>query len=192
MPLPGWEHEVESMKKAISGRPLPGEFAHYAQADIDAVSGDDILETLGGQMRETLAVFRKVDEASAGKVRYAPDKWNLKQVVGHLADDERIFAYRALCIARNDARPLPGFEEKDYVNAAGFEALPMEQLLEDLRIVRQASVALFRGVSPDAWQRKGTVNGYAATVRGLAFHIAGHELHHMRIVRERYLPLIHA
>lgn len=178
------------MTRAISGRPEPGEFAHYAQSDIDAVSGDDIVETLGRQMKETLAVFRKLDEASASQIRYAPDKWNLKQVVGHLADDERIFAYRALCIARRDARPLPGFEERDYVNAAGFEALPMEQLLADLKTVREASVSLFRGVSAEAWLRKGMVNGYAATVRGLAFHIAGHELHHMRIVRGRYLPLI--
>jgi len=180
------------MKRAISGRPEPGEFAHYAQADIDAVSGDDIVETLRAQMKETLAVFQNVNEAAASQIRYAPGKWNLKQVVGHLADDERIFAYRALCIARNEARPLPGFEEKDYVEAASFEALPIEQLLEDLRIVREASVSLFSGVSSRAWLRKSMVNGYTATVRGLAFHIAGHELHHMRIVREKYMPLIHA
>lgn len=180
------------MKRAISGRPEPGEFAHYAQADIDAVSGDDIVETLRAQMKETLAVFHNVDEASASQTRYAPGKWNLKQVVGHLGDDERIFAYRALCVARNDARPLPGFEEKAYVEAAAFEAFSMEQLLEDLRIVREASLSLFSGLSPGAWLRKGMVNGYTATVRGLAFHIAGHELHHMRIVREKYLPLIHA
>lgn len=180
------------MKRAISGRPGPGEFADYAQGDIDAVSGDDIVETLSRQMQETLAVFRNVGEAAASQIRYAPGKWNLKQVVGHLADDERIFAYRALCIARKDARPLPGFEEKDYVSAAGFEALPMSQLLADLKIVREASVSLFGGLAPEAWLRRGMVNGYAATVRGLAFHIAGHELHHLRIVREKYLPLIHA
>jgi len=180
------------MKRSISGRPEPGEFAHYAQADIDAVRGDDIVETLRAQMKETLAVFRNVDEAAAAQVRYAPGKWNLKQVVGHLADDERIFAYRALCVARNDARPLPGFEEKDYVVAADFEALPIEQLLKDLGIVREASISFFSGISSRAWVRKGVVNGYSATVRGLAFHIAGHELHHMRIVREKYMPLIHA
>lgn len=178
------------MNREPSGRPQAGEFAHYAQSDIDAVAGDDIVRTLAVQMTETLAVFRSVEEEAASRIRYAPDKWNLKQVIGHLADDERIFAYRALCVARRDARPLPGFEEKDYVNAARFEELPLEELLEDLRIVREGSISLFRGLTPEAWLRNGTVNGYQASVRGLAFHIAGHELHHMRVVRDKYLPLI--
>lgn len=178
------------MNRTISGRPRPGEFAHYAQSDIDAVTGDDIVTTLAAQMKETLGVFRSVDEDSASSVRYAPGKWNLKQVIGHLADDERIFAYRALCVARSDARPLPGFEEKDYVNAACFESLPIQELLEDLRIVREGTISLLRGLASEAWLRTGMVNGYQASVRGLAFHIAGHELHHMRIVREKYLPLI--
>jgi hypothetical protein len=178
------------MTGSVSGRPQSGEFADYAQADIDLVAGDDITQTLLAQMEETLAIFRHVDEDSGSRVRYAPGKWNLKQVIGHLADDERIFAYRALCVARKDARPLPGFEEKDYVEAASFETFTMHQLLEDLRTVRQASISLFRGMTAQAWLRTGSVNGYIASVRGLAFHIAGHELHHMRIVREKYLPLI--
>jgi len=180
------------MNRKISGRPQPGEFAHYAQSDIHAVAGDDIVATLAAQMTETLTVFRSVSDEAASQVRYAPGKWNLKQVIGHLADDERIFAYSALCVARSDMRPLPGFEEKDYVNAACFEELPMEELLGDLRIVREGSISLFRGLAPEAWVRTGTVNGYQASVRGLAFHIAGHELHHMRIVRNKYLPLIQA
>ena len=180
------------MKRLISGRPQAGEFAAYAQTDIDLVRGDDIVETLATQMRDTLALFRSVDDTSASRVRYAPGKWNLKQVVGHLSDDERIFAYRMLCVARSDRRPLPGFEEKDYVNAASFEALPMQQLLEELRIVREATIAFLLGLAPEAWARTGTVNGYTASVRGLAFHIAGHELHHMRIVRDKYLPLTSA
>lgn len=180
------------MIRSVSGRPQPGEYADYAQADIDLVAGDNIVATLLDQIKETLAVFRGIDEDSAYRVRYAPGKWNLKQVIGHLADDERIFAYRALCFARNDARPLPGFEEKDYVEAASFEALPVEQLLEGLANVRQASVSLFGELTPQAWLRKGFVNGYWASVRGLAFHMAGHELHHLRIVREKYLPLIPA
>jgi len=178
------------MNRKISGRPQPGEFAAYAQSDIDAVAGEDILATLAEQMNDTLAVFRSLNEDAATQVRYAPGKWNLKQVVGHLADDERIFAYRALCLARNDPRNLPGFDEKDYVNAANFEDLPMEELLDDLRIVRESMISLLRGLTPEAWLRTGVVNGYQASVRGLAFHIAGHELHHMRIVRDKYLPLI--
>jgi uncharacterized damage-inducible protein DinB len=171
----------------VSGRPDPGEYADYAQADLDLVIGDDVLEVLGRQAAQTLALLSTIDDAHAGALRYAPDKWSVKQVVGHLSDDERIFAYRALCIARNDLRPLPGFEEKDYVRFAGFDRQPFLELLAELRIVRQATLALVRGLSQEALLRRGVVNGYGATVRGLLFHVAGHELHHVRILRERYL-----
>lgn len=172
---------------ALRGRPQPGEYADYAQADIDLVPGDDVLHVLRAQMEETQALLAPVGDARAGAPGYAPGKWTLKQVVGHLSDDERIFAYRALCVARNDSRPLPGFEEKDYVRFGGFEERPFENLLEELRLVRHATIAFVRGLTPEAWLRRGIVNEYAASVRGLIFHIAGHELHHLRIVRERYL-----
>ena len=171
----------------ISGRPERGENADYAQADIDWVAGDDIVAILGRQIEETLALLSTIDDARAGTLRYAPDKWTLKEVVGHLSDDERIFAYRALCLARNDPRPLPGFEEKDYVRFASFQEQPFAELLDELRIVRQATIALARGLSRAALLRRGIVNGYDASVRGLLFHVAGHELHHVRILREKYL-----
>jgi hypothetical protein len=172
-----------------SGRPQEGEFAAYAQADIDYVAGEDAVAALEAQLATTLALFSPVDEELASSFVYAPGKWTLKQVVGHLADDERIFAYRALCIARNDSRPLPGFDEKDYVRFAGFETRSWADLLAEYRIVRESTLALFRTFTPEAWLRRGNVNGYDASVRGLAFHIAGHELHHLRIVREKYLRL---
>jgi len=112
-----------------------------------------------------------------------------KQIAGHLSDDERIFVYRALCLARNEPLALPGFDENEYVRFAGFETRSWSELLGELRAVRNATLAFFRGLTPEAWRRRGSVNGYPASVRGLAFHIAGHELHHARIVRERYLPL---
>jgi uncharacterized damage-inducible protein DinB len=170
-----------------SGRPSPGEYADYAQADIGLVQGDDIVATLGRQIEETLALLSSVSDGRATTLTYAAGKWTLKQVVGHLSDDERIFAYRALCVARGDARPLPGFEEKDYVRFASFETQPFAELLDELRIVRQATIALARGLSAEALVRRGIVNGYPASPRGLLFHIAGHELHHLRILRERYL-----
>jgi len=166
-----------------SGRPAAGEFASYAQSDIDYVTGDDAVAALEAQGRDTAALF-----ANAGDVpAYAEGKWTLKEVLGHLIDDERIFAYRALCVARADVRPLPGFDENDYVAAAGFEARSMQSLLDEYRIVRQATIAFFDALSDEQWLRRGIVNGYEASVRGLAFHIAGHELHHLRTVRERYL-----
>lgn len=174
-----------------SGRPLPGEYADYAQSDIDRVAGDDISETLLAQEGATLALFRQFGEAG-GDLSYGSGKWSLRQVLGHLADDERIFAYRALCLARGDDRELAGFDEKRYVAGANFERLPIGMLLEGYVTVRRASISLFRSLHAEAWIRRGMVNGYPATPRGLAFHIAGHELHHHRILAERYLPLARA
>jgi hypothetical protein len=171
----------------LLGRPQSGEYAGYAQADIDLVQGDDILRILDRQMIETQRLLGPVGDRRAAALTYAAGKWTLKQVIGHLSDDERIFAYRALCLARNDARPLPGFEEEDYVRFGGFETRRFEELLDELRIVREATIAFVRGLTPEAFLRRGLVNGYPASVRGLAFHIAGHELHHIRIVKERYL-----
>lgn len=113
----------------------------------------------------------------------------MKEVVGHLADDERIFAYRALCVSRGDPAPLPGFDEKAYVASAGFEARALADLLAEFRAVRNASIAFFLGLPAQGWLRRGVVNGYSASARGLAFHIAGHELRHRRTLREKYLRL---
>jgi hypothetical protein len=170
-----------------SGRPQDGEFGSYAKADIDYVAGDDAVAALATQVDEALALFTPIDEGFASTFVYAPGKWNLKQVVGHMMDDERIFAYRALCVARNDARPLPGFDEKEYVEFAGFEIRGWNDLLVEYRIVRESTLALFATFTPEVWRRRGNVNGYDASVRGLAFHLAGHELHHLRIVRDKYL-----
>ena len=108
-------------------------------------------------------------------------------MLGHLADDERIFAYRLLCVLRSDDRRLDGFDEKAYVAAARFEEQTLASLLEEYRTVRAATVALLRSLTPEQWMRRGVVNGYEATVRGLAFHIAGHELRHVRALETRYL-----
>lgn len=170
----------------MSGRPLPTEYAPYAQADIDLVEGDDIVATLGAQREMVLSLLGSVSEERAS-FAYAPGKWSLKQVVGHLSDDERIFAYRALCIARGDARPLPGFDENEYMAAAGFESRTLADLLAEYRTVRWATLTLFASLPDEAWVRRGIVNGYEATPRGLAFHIAGHELHHVRVLRDKYL-----
>jgi len=166
-----------------SGRPEAGEFAEYAQADIDYVEGDDAVAALARQQRETTSLFENAGDVPA----YAPGKWTLKEVLGHLIDDERIFAYRALCVARGDARPLPGFDENDYVAGAAFDARSMKSLLDEYRIVRESTIAFFDALNDEQWMRRGIVNGYEASVRGLAFHVAGHELHHLRTVRERYL-----
>ncbi|MGE3275073.1 MAG: DinB family protein [Vicinamibacterales bacterium] len=175
--------------ETTSGRPLPGEYAAYAEHDIRAVEGDDVCGVLLRLKDSTTALFSRFGDAG-GDLSYGEGKWTIKQVLGHLADDERIFAYRALCLARGDGRELPGFDERQYVDGARFERLPLARLLEDYAAVRDASVTLFRGLHAGAWLRRGIVNGYEATPRGLGFHIAGHELHHHRVIHEHYLPLL--
>lgn len=170
-----------------SGRPLDDEFSSYAKPDIDQVVGDDVVDVLREQEGMTRALLESVGEAKARGLTYAPGKWTLKEVVGHLADDERIFTYRALCIARGEVLPLPGFDENVYVENARFEARSLADLLGEYRAVRQASIAFFAGLPAEAWLRRGVVNEYSASVRGLAFHIAGHELRHLRTLREKYL-----
>lgn len=171
-----------------SGRPQDGEFAAYAKPDIDQVAGDDAVAALRAQLAATLALLSPVAEEVAATLTYAPGKWTLKQVVGHLSDDERVYAYRTLCVARGDSTPLPGFDEKGYVENAGFERRSFASLLAEYRAVRDSTILLCSTFSPEAWRRRGNANGHVVSARGLAFHIAGHELHHLRILREKYLP----
>jgi hypothetical protein len=173
-----------------SGRPEAGEYASYARADIERVEGTDAVTVLAALAQQSLALFQSLPEHGLAGVRYAPGKWTVKDVLGHLIDDERVFAYRAFCLARGETLPLPGFDEKVYAAHGEAELRPWQDLLADYRAVRAATLSLFRGLTPASWTRAGDVNGYRATPRGLAFHIAGHELHHLRLLRERYLPLI--
>jgi uncharacterized damage-inducible protein DinB len=172
-----------------SGRPQQGEYAVYAQVDIDRVAGTCAVTALRAQRDATAELFHLFGEQAAD-LAYAEGKWTVNQVLGHLADDERIFAYRALCIARGDSQPLPGFDENAYAAAARSEERSFDELLADYFAVREASLTLFQGLDRSAWSRTGVVNGYTASTRGLAFHIAGHELHHHRILEERYLPML--
>jgi hypothetical protein len=170
-----------------SGRPDEGEYAPYAKSDIDYVSGDEAVAALRDQERIVLDFFGAFTEDTANGLTYAPGKWTLKEVLGHLVDDERIFAYRALCVARGEAAPLPGFDENDYVAGANFESRALDDLIDEYRSVRHASITLFDSLTPEASVRRGIVNGYSASARGLAFHVAGHELHHLRTLREKYV-----
>ena len=169
-----------------TGRPHDGEFADYAAEDIAAVPGDDALSALRALADETRSLFEELRAKAESGFTYAPGKWTLKEILGHLVDDERIFAYRLLCVARGEEAELPGFDEMVYAASGEFERRSLDDLLEEYAVVRRATIALLRYLPRSAWTRRGAVNGYAATPRGLAFHIAGHELHHHRVVRERY------
>jgi hypothetical protein len=170
----------------VTGRPLPGEYGEHAQGDIARVAGEDAVEALLRQQREFEAVLGRLDETHIAGLRYAPGKWTVKEVIGHMLDDERIFAYRMLCIARGDITPLVSFDEKLYVAAANFEERSLASFIDEYRLIRASTIALLRTLTHEALLRRGTVAGYTASVRGLAWHIAGHELHHMEILRDRY------
>jgi len=176
-------------KKAFVARPEPGEYAPSYEKYISLVPGNDIVTLLEAQRLQMTHLFGARSERE-GNFRYAPDKWAVKEVLGHITDSERIFAYRALRIAREDKTPMEGFEQDDYVRAAGFGSRSLADLTEEFALVRAASVALFRSLDKDAWSRRGTANRYEVTVRALAFMVAGHELHHRLILDERYFAAI--
>jgi hypothetical protein len=170
----------------VTGRPEAGEFADYAAEDIARVGGDDALAALTTQGRHVTELFARLSDAAVAARRYAPGKWTIKEVLGHLIDDERIFAYRLLRIARGDRTPLSGFDEKLFAENSGAEGRPLASLVAEYGVVREATLALLRSLPKDAWMRRGEVNGYQASVRGLAFHIAGHELRHLAALRSLY------
>jgi uncharacterized damage-inducible protein DinB len=174
------------MSATAPARPDANEYAPYYEKYVSLVPTGDITETLQTQSAETLALLRSVPEESASS-RYEPGKWSVKEVVGHVIDTERIFAYRALRFARGDQTPLPGYEQDDYVRAANFDARTLAALADDFERVRAATLALLRSLDAEAWQRRGTANDNEVSVRALAHIIAGHELHHVGILRERYL-----
>ncbi len=177
------------MSYLLNSRPHEGEYAPYYGKYIELVPAGDLIATLIQQINDTLALLRGLSEAQA-ETRYEPGKWSIKEMLGHLIDTERVMSYRALRIARADETPLPGFEQDDYVRAASFDSRTLANLLEEYLAVRAATVALFRNLEAAAIARRGTANNVPVTVRALAYIIAGHERHHVNVLREKYLPLL--
>jgi len=167
-------------------RPQPGDYAPHFDRYVALVSGNDVLGVLDEQRRQMLLLVSGRAEAD-GDFRYAPEKWCLKEVLGHVNDTERIMSYRALHISRGDATPLAGYEQDDYVRNAPFRQCQLADLIEDYIAVRRATLSLFRNLDEAAWTRRGVANKNEVTVRALAYIIAGHELHHRRILEEKYL-----
>ena len=166
-------------------RPAKSEYDPYYHRYISLVPDDDVLVALDQQLSETLILLRSLSEQH-GTFRYEPGKWSVKEVLGHLIDTERIMAYRALCIARQDRTPLPGFEQDDYVKNGSFDQRSVGNLGREFEQVRRATISLFRNLEPGAWERTGIANNVEVSVRALAYIIAGHELHHKAILKDRY------
>jgi len=173
----------------MPGRPKPGEYAEYYEKYVALIPGTDILGTLEGQ-RLVMSQLLGARSEREGNFRYAADKWMVKEVIGHVVDAERIFAYRALRFARGDQTPLAGFEQDGYVRNGGFAERTLEDLAGEYLEVRGATISLLNGLDEAGWQRRGVASNHEVTVRALAYIIAGHELHHRRILEEKYLPAI--
>ncbi|HLM68739.1 MAG TPA: DinB family protein [Longimicrobium sp.] len=167
-------------------RPDASEHLPYYRKYVDLVPDGDLATMLRAQLDETLALVRGLPEEQGGH-RYAPGKWSIREVLGHVIDTERVFAYRALRIARGDATPLEGFDENAYAAASGADGRTLADLAQELEHVRLGNVAFLRALGDEALARRGTANGAEVTVRALAWILAGHELHHRGLLRERYL-----
>lgn len=171
--------------------PKPGksEYPEYTEMYMKLVAGDGlILKHLADNFRTAKEFIYKLPPKKL-LYRYAEDKWTIKEILVHIVDDERIFAYRALCFARNEKRSMPGFEQDDYARYSGANERDLDNILEEYEAVRRATIALFDGLPEESLLRKGTgsTTFHSATVRALAYHIAGHELRHLNIIKERYL-----
>ena len=167
-------------------RPLAGEYTAYFGSYIDEVPDGDVIAVLEAGIGSTRRALATVTEQRAG-FRYAKGKWSIKEVIGHLSDTERIFTYRLLTFARGDGGPLPGFDENSFTPAQESDRVPFAWLLDEFTSVRAATLALLKVLPPAAWERGGVASGNPLSARAAAWIIAGHEIHHRRVLEERYL-----
>jgi hypothetical protein len=169
----------------IGRRPLSSEYNPYYETYIGKVKGDDFVQKLRVQKFETLAILSKLSDEEWNH-KYAPEKWTVKEVMMHIMDTERIFAYRALRIARNDLTPLPGFDQNDYVPYYHAAHRSGSSIMEEYESVRSSTITLFENLSDEDFGRLGAASGSSVTSLSLGFMIAGHEIHHVQLLQERY------
>ncbi|HPS65051.1 MAG TPA: DinB family protein [Ignavibacteria bacterium] len=166
---------------------LPDEYPEYYKIYVDLVKDYNILDTLGASSTELQNLLKNISDEDADK-SYAFGKWTIKEIVGHLLDTERIFTSRALRIARGDRQRLPGFEQEDYVKNAKFFQRKLDDLIQELLLVRASDLMLFRSFDDVDLMQRGYVSDYEVTVNGILYILAGHELHHINVIRTLYLP----
>ena len=174
------------MPNARVQRPVSGEFPSYFEGYVARVPETDIISVLREQSSEVTNLIKGISEDRAG-FRYGPDKWSVREVLGHIGDTERVMSYRATCLARGEQSELPGFDENEYVRTANFDGWTLAELAAHFENLRQANVAILEHLDLEAWKRKGIVNHNPITVPAIAWVMAGHVRHHLQILHERYL-----
>ncbi len=167
-------------------RPSADEFPSFYANYVAQVPDGDVVETLIGSAEIAAALLHNVSDDIASRA-YAEKKWTLKEVLLHCADAERIFAYRALRLARGDETPLPGWDETAYAPHSGANSRALDSIVDEFESVRESTITLFLGLPEEAWSRAGMANGRPVTVRAIAWITAGHLLHHLKVIEERYL-----
>jgi hypothetical protein len=176
---------MNTMESHTISRPAADEAAPYYHGYIAKVEAENIADQLTSQVQAVEELFRPLDEARAEEA-YAPGKWSPKELLGHLADAERIFGYRLLRIGRGDRTPLPGFDENAYVPAGQFNARSVRSLLVEFKGVRQSTLTLVQGLPRQCWAERGSASGHEISARALAYIITGHVNHHLGVLGERY------
>jgi hypothetical protein len=169
----------------MTGRPEQTEAAPYYFTYIDQVSGDDALRAIERQLEESAALFARVSEEKS-LYRYAPEKWSIRQLLNHVTDTERAFAFRALWFSRGFDTPLPSYDQNIAASGAEADCIPWADHVEEFRRVRLSTISLFRNMPPQGWTRSGIASDNRFTVRAMAYIVAGHFAHHTRILKERY------
>ena len=170
--------------------PTAEEFAEFYAGYIQrAQAKGDVLAALSQQIDEVKAALGGLSDEQA-LIRDAPEEWSIKEVIGHLNDVERVFSYRLLRVSRNDSTPLPGFEQNDFVRAAGFDAHPVKDLIGEFEYLRHANILAIQNMSDESALRGGTASGYPVSARALIYMMVGHVDHHMASLNEKYLPLV--
>jgi hypothetical protein len=169
----------------MTSRPQSGEYPPFFHGYVSLVPETDVLSILDSQP-EILRRLRTIVTPDQETFAYAPGKWTIRQVVGHIGDGERVFGFRAFSFSRSDKTALPGFDENQYVEKSSFSAMPLADLVEDFTLMRQANLRMLRSLGDAQWDAAGTANGNQVTVRALAFIMAGHVRHHLVVLRERY------
>lgn len=174
------------MSTITKQRPEANESSEYFKRYIQQVESNDFLQTLKTAKSNTIDFFKKLTEAQWNH-RYAPGKWSVKEAMIHMIDTERIFCYRALRISRNDKTPLPGFEQDDYISYCNADNRTATSIIEEYEAVRNATIQLYQYLDDEALVRIGTASDSPNSPRAIGFIIAGHEIHHFKILKEKYL-----
>jgi len=160
-------------------------FAEYLSFEKE----ENLFEVLKNQSKEIIDLFESFEKGQA-EFAYAAGKWSIKGLLGHMVDTERIFSYRVLAISRGEKTALPGFDENEYQAASEYETQDVKEILAQYKATRVATMLLFNSFSTKQWNQMGQANGKSISARALAWMIAGHEKHHLRIIKERYLSQI--